>query len=87
MGTWTLVWTGGGSALAPLLGGLVLAALGPQAMCAALLAIGAGGAVLYAVLRAKGPAPVAHDRRGQPRARRGCRRARAEPTESTAPAN
>jgi hypothetical protein len=61
MGTWTLVWTGGGSALAPLLGGLVLAALGPQAMCAALIAIGAGGAVLYSVLRAKGPEPVARD--------------------------
>jgi MFS family permease len=59
MGTWTLVWTGGGSALAPLFGGLLLAALGPQAMCAALLAIGAVGAVLYAMLRAKGPAPLA----------------------------
>ena len=61
MGTWTLVWTGGGSALAPLLGGLALAALGPQVMCAAFIAIGAGGAVLYSILRAKGPAPVACD--------------------------
>ncbi|HTX69437.1 MAG TPA: MFS transporter [Thermoleophilia bacterium] len=59
MGTWTLVWTGGGSALAPLLGGLLLGTLGPQAMCAALLTIGGGGAVLYLVLRAKGPAPMA----------------------------
>ncbi len=61
MGTWTLVWTGGGSALAPLLGGLVLAVLGPQAMCIALLTIGAAGAGLYTVLRARGPAPVACD--------------------------
>jgi hypothetical protein len=30
-------------------------------MCAALIAIGAGGAVLYSVLRAKGPEPVARD--------------------------
>ncbi len=59
MGAWTLVWTGGGSALAPLLGGLMLAALGPQATCAALLLFGVGGAVFYALLRAKGPAPVA----------------------------
>jgi MFS family permease len=59
MGTWTLVWTGGSSALAPLAGGLLLAALGPQAMGAAVLAVGAGGAVLYAVLRAKGPATSA----------------------------
>jgi len=61
MGTWTLFWTGGGSALAPLLGGLLLAALGPQAMGAALVTIGAAGAVLYSVLRARGPAPVACD--------------------------
>lgn len=58
MGAWTLVWTGGGSALAPLLGGLMLAALGPQATCAALLLFGVGGTLFYALLRAKGPAPV-----------------------------
>jgi MFS family permease len=58
MGAWTVVWTGCGSAPAPLPGGLVPAALGPQAMCATLLAVGAAGAGLYSLLRAKGPAPL-----------------------------
>ena len=59
MGVWTLVWTGGGSALSPLLGGVLLASLGPEAMCATLLICGAAGAVLYALLRVRGPAPAA----------------------------
>ena len=86
MGTWTLVWTGGGSALAPLLGGLVLAALGPQAMCAALLALGGGGAVLYAVLRAKGPAPLGCSDTALQEHAEACAE-RTPPRHETAPAN
>ena len=58
MGAWTLVWTAGISGLAPLLGGLLLARLGPDATAAVLLACGAAGAALYALLRARGPSPV-----------------------------
>ncbi len=51
MGAWTLVWTGGASALGPLLGGLMLGALGPHASCGLMIAMGLGGAGLYLALR------------------------------------
>ena len=53
MGVWTLVWMAGASALGPLLGGLMLAALGPRGSCYLVIALGIAGAGLYAVLRAK----------------------------------
>jgi MFS family permease len=59
MGSWTLLWTGGGSALGPLLGGVVLATLGAEVMGALLLALGAGGALLYVVLGRRLPLPAA----------------------------
>ena len=53
MGVWTLFWTGGASALGPLLGGLMLASLGPQKSGGLLIAIGLTGAGLYALLRSE----------------------------------
>ena len=54
MGAWTLVWTGGGSALGPLLGGAMLAALGPRGSSAVIIAFGIAGAALFTVLRGWG---------------------------------
>jgi MFS family permease len=65
MGSWTLLWTAGGSALGPLLGGVLLAAWGAQVMGAVLLAFGAGGALLYVVLGRRMPA-VAVDASSEP---------------------
>jgi MFS family permease len=51
MGTWTLVWTAGQGALGPLLGGAMLAALGPRGSSGVILALGVAGACLYPLLR------------------------------------
>jgi MFS family permease len=59
MGAWTLVWTGGGSALAPLLGGLLLATTGARVTAAALLVLGVCGALLYVLLARREPVPAA----------------------------
>ncbi len=53
MGAWTLVWTGGASAMGPLLGGLMLATLGPHLSCSIIIIMGLAGAGLYLLLRAK----------------------------------
>jgi len=54
MGTWTLVWTAGQGAFGPLLGGLMLAALGPRGSSGVILAMGVAGACLYPLLRSGG---------------------------------
>lgn len=53
MGVWTLVWTGGLSALGPIGGGLLMDALGPHGSYAALILLGVAGMVLFAALRGR----------------------------------
>jgi MFS family permease len=57
MGVWTLVWTAGASALGPLLGGLLLAGLGPRGSCLLVVALGLAGAGLYSLLGTKAERP------------------------------
>ena len=57
MGTWTLVWTAGACALGPLLGGVLLAVLGPEGTCGVIVTLGLSGAFLYLRLRRGGPDP------------------------------
>ena len=57
MGMWTLVWIAGGSAIGPLVGGVMLAALGASGACAVIIALGIAGAALFGVLRTRGPEP------------------------------
>jgi MFS family permease len=54
MGVWTLVWMTGATALGPLLGGLMLATLGPRGSCVLVIALSLAAAGLYAWLRARG---------------------------------
>jgi hypothetical protein len=57
MGMWTLVWVAGGSAVGPLVGGVMLAVLGAGGACAVIIALGIAGAALFAVLRTRRPDP------------------------------
>ena len=53
----------GGSALGPLVGGVMLAVLGADAACAVIVALGIAGAALFAVLRTRGPDPQSVEER------------------------
>jgi len=57
MGTWTLVWTAGACALGPLLGGALLALLGPEGTCGVIITLGLSGAFLYLRMGRGGPDP------------------------------
>jgi MFS family permease len=70
MGSWTLVWMAGQGALGPLLGGLMLASLGPPVSSGLIIAMGIAGACLYPLLRVRG-APDESDSRRRRRARWG----------------
>jgi len=71
MGAWTLVWTAGQGCLGPLLGGVMLAALGTRGSSAVIVVLGVAGACLYPLLRGGGrrsaPSPPAVRAAGSPR--------------------
>ena len=57
MGVWTLVWTGG-IALGPIFGGVAMDRLGGRGAYGIVLAVGLGGAVLYALLAVRRVVPT-----------------------------
>ena len=53
MGAWTFVWTAGQGSLGPIVGGLLLARIGPRPTYVLILAMGLVGAGLYPLLRTR----------------------------------